>query len=250
MKILLASALVIITFAVCLPIGRASAQTAINKTIPVTKGQSIRFKFDYPSPVKISTWDKNEIQITGTVSINNGEHDDRFELNVSNSSNTIYVRNEIRNMGDIPQRITVRDGDTKIVFRNKSEWKRYMDEHGTTHNVNMGIDLDIELEIKVPRNVDTNLECTYGIVEVREFTGPLSVQSTYGGVDAALTEKNVGELVAETNYGSIYSNLDMNVDSGNAREEDFHILVRATPGTGPRYRFESPYGNVYLRKSK
>jgi hypothetical protein len=233
---------VIITFA-------ASAQTAINKTIPVTKGQSIRFKFDYPSPVKISTWDKNEILITGTVSINNGEHDDRFELNVNSSANTIYVRNEIRNMGDIPQRITVREGDTKIVFRNKIEWKRYMDEHGQSHNVNMGIDLDIELEIKVPRNVDTNVECTYGIVEVHDFIGPLSVQSTYGGVDASLVEKNVGELVAETNYGNIYSNLDMNVDD-SGKEEDFHMLVRATPGTGPKYRFESPYGNVYLRKSK
>jgi len=243
MKALITSALLIVTFT-------ASAQTAINKTIPVTKGQSIRFKFDYPSPVKISTWDKNEIQITGTVSINSGEHDDRFELNVNNSSTTIYVRNEIRGMEDIPQRITVHEGDTKIVFRNKTEWKRYMDEHGSTHNVNMGIDLDIELEIKVPRNVDTNLECTYGIVEVREFTGPLSVQATYGGVDASLVEKNVGELVAETNYGNIYSNLDMNVDGHNAKEEDFHTLVRATPGSGPKYRFESPYGNVYLRKGK
>jgi len=243
MKTLLASALIIVTFA-------ASAQTAINKTIPVTKGQSIRFKFDYPSPVKISTWDKNEILITGTVSINNGEHDDRFELNVSNSGNTIYVRNEIKNMEGIPQRITIREGDTKIVFRNKTEWKRYMDEHGTAHNVNMGIDLDIEIDIKVPRNVDTNLECVYGIVEVREFTGPLSVQATYGGVDASLVEKNVGELVAETNYGNIYSNLDMDVDGKGAKEEDFHILVKATPGTGPKYRFESPYGNVYLRKGK
>ncbi|HEX8061324.1 MAG TPA: hypothetical protein VF473_10335 [Cyclobacteriaceae bacterium] len=243
MKILLASALLFATFA-------ASAQTAINKTIPVTKGQSIRFKFDYPSPVKISTWDKNEIQITGTVSINNGEHDDRFELIVNNSSNTVYVRNEIKNMEDIPQRITIREGDTRIVFRNKSEWKRYVDEHGSSRNVNMGIDMEIELEIKVPRNVDTNMECTYGIVEVREFTGPLWVQSTYGGVDATLVEKNVGELVAETNYGNIYSNLDMNVNSGNAREEDFHILVKANPGTGPKYRFESPYGNVYLRKVK
>ncbi|MEI9917832.1 MAG: hypothetical protein WDO14_03400 [Bacteroidota bacterium] len=246
MKTLITTALLIIVFGV----GTTSAQTKVNKTIPVSKGQTIRFKFDYPSPVKISTWDKNEIQITGTVSINNGEADDRFELIVSNSGNTVYVRNEIRDMDNIPHRITITEGDTKIMFRNKIEWNRYQQEHGKSSNVSMGVDLEIELEIKVPRNVETNVECTYGIVEVREFVGPLSVQSTYGGVDASLTEKNVGELVAETNYGNIYSNLDMNVNRDGAREEDFHMLVRASLGTGPNYRFESPYGNVYLRKSK
>jgi hypothetical protein len=243
MKALLTSAALMVAIV-------AAAQTSINKTIPVTKGQTVRMKFDYPSPVKISTWDKNEISITGTVSINGGENDDAFQLDIKTSDNTIYVKNEIKNMDAIPQRITIKEGDTKIVFKNKTEWKKYMEEHGTSHNVNMGVDLDIELEIKVPRNVDTNLECVYGLVEVKEFVGPLSVQATYGGVDASLTEKNVGELVAETNYGNIYSNLDMVVNKDNAREEDFHILVRATPGTGPSYRFESPYGNVYLRKSK
>ena len=243
MKAILASAIL------CAAI-TASAQTAINKTVPVTKGQTIRLKFDYPSPVKISTWDKNEISITGTVSINGGEHDDAFQLDVRNSSGTIYIKNEIKNMDAIPHRITVHDGDTKIVFRNKSEWKKYQDEHGKSNNVNMGIDMEIELEIKVPRNVDTDVECVYGMVEVREFIGPLTVQATYGGVDASLTEKNIGELIAETNYGNIYSNLDLDVNKDGAREEDFHILVRANPGTGPRYKFESPYGNVYLRKSK
>jgi hypothetical protein len=243
MKTLLTTAALMVAIAV-------SAQTEINKTIPVTKGQTLRMKFDYPSPVKISTWDKNEILVTGTVSINNGEHDDKFQLNVSTSGNTIYIRNEIKDMEDIPQRITIKEGDTKIVFRSKSDWKKYQEEHGKSNNVNMGIDMEIELEIKVPRNIQTDLECVYGLVEVKEFTGPLSVQATYGGVDASITEKNVGELVAETNYGNIYSNLDMTVNKDNAREEDFHILVRANLGSGPNYRFESPYGNVYLRKSK
>jgi hypothetical protein len=228
----------------------ATAQTAINKTIPVTKGQTIRFKFDYPSPVKISTWDKNEIQITGSVSINNGESDDHFELIVSTAGNSVYVRNEIKDMDRIPHRITINDGESKITFKNEAEWKKYQEQHGRSNNVNMGVDMEIEIEIKVPKNIDTDLECVYGIVEVKEFTGSLSVQATYGGVDASLVEKNVGELVAETNYGNIYSNLDLNVNGDNMKEEDFHTLVRATPGSGPKYRFESPYGNVYLRKGK
>ena len=226
------------------------AQTPIDKTIPVTKGQTIRMRFDYPSPVKISTWDKNEISIKGTVDINGGESDDHFKLNVKTSGTTISISNEITDMDRIPHRITIHEGEKKIVFRNKSEWQKYQEEHGKSNNVNMGVDMKIVLEIKVPRNTETDVECVYGIVEIPEFTGPLTVQATYGGVDASLNEKNVGELIAETNYGNIYTNLDMNVNKNSAKEEDFHMLVRATLGTGPRYRFESPYGNVYLRKSK
>jgi hypothetical protein len=243
MRTIITSALIVAAFV-------ASAQTRIDKTVPVTKGQTIRMWFDYPQLVKVSTWDKNEISITGTVSINNGEHDDAFNLDVKTSSNTISIKNEIKNMDNIPRRITIRDGEQKIVFKSKSDFKKYQDEHGKVSNVNMGMDLDIELEIKVPRNIDTNVECVYGMVEITEFIGPLSVQATYGGVDVSLVEKNVGELIAETNYGNIYSNLDMEVNKDSAGEEDFHVLVKANPGTGPKYRFESPYGNVYLRKGK
>jgi hypothetical protein len=238
----------IITSALFAVAATVSAQTKIDKTIPVAKGQTIRMSFDYPELVRVSTWDKNEISITGTVSINGGENDDAFELDIKSSSNTVSIKNRIKNMEDIPQRITIHEGDTRIVFKSKSEWRKYQEEHGKSTNVNMGVDMDIVLDIKVPRNIDTNVDCTYGMVEIPEFVGPLTVQATYGGVDVSLVEKNVGELVAETNYGNIYSNLDMNVNKDNAKEEDFHILVRANPGTGPRYRFESPYGNVYLRK--
>src|SRR5687767_13991149 len=103
----------------CLSLGvGAYAQTPINKTIPVKTGQKISMRFDYPELIKVSTWDKNEVSVQGSVSINNGENDDAFELITSESGGTITIKNEIRNMKDIPHRITIRDGSEKIVFRN------------------------------------------------------------------------------------------------------------------------------------
>lgn len=228
----------------------AEAQTPVNKTIAVRSGQSVSMHFDYPELVKVSTWDKNEIAITGEVSINAGESDDAFQLLTDNSGSVISIRNEIRNMKGIPHRVTVVIDGQKMKFRDKTEWKKYQEEHGVKANmVNMGVDMDIELEIKVPRNMDTRIKAVYGMVEVRDFQAPLSVEATYGGVDAALTEQNVGELIAETNYGRIYSNLDFKPDKSNSREEDFHLYVAAKLGTGPRCRLESQYGNVYLRKA-
>ena len=114
--------------------------------------------------------------------------------------------------------------------------------------MNCGVDMDIVLEVKVPKSVETLVESVYGIVEVREFIGPLSVDATYGGVDAAVAERTTGELIAETDYGQIYTNLEMKF-SGDVVERDFHTQVSVKPGSGPRYSFESKYGNVYLRKA-
>ena len=106
------------------------AQTPINKTVAVQPGQKIEMHFDYPELIRVSTWDKNEISIQGTVSINGGESDDAFELLTSTSGNVISIRNEIKNMKDLPQRITIVDGSQKIVFKNKAEFKKYQDEQG------------------------------------------------------------------------------------------------------------------------
>jgi hypothetical protein len=236
--------------ALCLIAASASAQTIISKTIPLQKGQKIKMKFDYPELVKVSTWDKNEISFEGRVSINGGENDDAFKLDVSTSGSDVSLQNEITNMKSIPHRVTVtRDGE-KMIFRNRAEWQKYKDEHGGQHSMmNEGVEMDIQLEIKVPKNVETYVESVYGLVEVKDFSGPITVEATYGGVDASLAETSLGELIAETNYGHIYSNLNVKFNNQNTREENFHTLVSVKPGNGPRYSFESKYGNVYLRKN-
>ncbi len=230
---------------------RLMAQTPIQKSITVQRGQTISMHFDYPELIRVSTWDKNEISILGTVSINGGENDEAFELQVSTSGNEVSVRNEIKNMKNLPQRITITDGAKKLVFRNKEEWKKYQAEHGegTYSMKSYGLDMEIQLEIKVPRDFQTTLESVYGMVEIKQFSGPLTVMATYGGVDAALSEKNIGMLTAETNFGEIFSNLDTRFGDTKMREENFHTVVSAKPGTGPSYSFESKYGNVYLRKA-
>ena len=72
--------------------------------------------------------------------------------------------------------------------------------------------------------------------------------ATNAGIGAALQERSTGELVAETNFGQIYSNLDVKFSNDNMQEKDFHTYVSAKPGNGPRFSFESKYGNVYLGK--
>jgi hypothetical protein len=222
------------------------AQTPVNKSFPVQAGQKLDLYFDHPELMKVSTWDKNEVAITGTVSINNGENDDAFGLTSSASAGVLSIRGEMINLKSLPQRITIyRDGQ-KITFKNKEEYKKYTAESGRDYNMmSTGVDIDITLEIKVPKGMATNFRSVYGMVEVLNFDGPIDVTSTYGGVDASLNASRTGELSAETNYGTIYSNLDVKF---TGEEKNFYISVTAKPGSGPRQSFESKYGNVYLRK--
>ena len=225
------------------------AQTQINKSIPVSAGQSVLLHFDYPEMVRVSTWDKNEVSVQGTVSINNGESDDAFELFTTSSGNTVSIRNEIKNIKSLPQRYTIVDGTQKITFKDRAELKKYQEQNGRQFDVmSCGVDMEIVLEIKVPRNVKTKVESIYGMVEIKDFSGPLDVEATYGGVDAALTERAIGMITAQTNYGEIYTNFDSKF-GGDKIEKHFHTNVSAKPGSGPEYSFESKYGNVYLRKA-
>lgn len=238
----------ITSFLMILLTGVLHAQTPVNKTYAVKPGQRVSLRFDYPELVRISTWDKNEVSITGTVSINGGEHDEAFKLEESISGDELQIENRIVGLKELPHRITITRGSEKMTFKTKADFKKYCDETGYDYHVkSWGVDMDIVLEVKVPRNLETELECIYGLAEVKNFKGPLTVKATYGGVDVSVEEKATGELTAETNFGQIYSNLDLKFEG--VEERNFHMQVSAKPGTGPRYSFESKYGNVYLRKA-
>ena len=227
--------------------GALAAQTPVNKIYPVSSGQKIFLRFDYPELVKISTWDKNEISIGGSVSINGGENDAAFELIQSNSGSTINIENKIRSLKELPHRITLLNKGEKITFKTKADFEKYCEENGRNFNQRFeGVDMDILLEIKVPKNFEVKLESVYGMVEVKNYYGPLTVEAIYGGVDVTMQDKDAGELTAETNYGQIYSNLD--IKFSGSEFEDFHTYVSTKLGSGPNYSFESKYGNVYLRK--
>ena len=234
-------------FILSLVTGMLAAQTPVTKSFATKSGQKIIFQFDYPELIKVSTWEKNEIGITGTVSINGGENDDAFEITQSPSGNALIIEGRVKNIKQLPHRYTINRGEEKVTFKTLEDFEKYKKDHGRDFSfTSTGVDIDITLEIKVPRNMETKIEAKYGIVEVRDFAGPLAVDATYGGVDVVVQTNITGELIAETGYGEIYSNLDVKFSGTDLG--DFHTQVSVKPGTGPRYSFESKYGNVYLRK--
>lgn len=237
----------IIFFVMTFAFGITTAQTQINKSFSTIKNQNISLKFDYPQLIKISTWDKDEVQISGIVNINENENNGAFQIKESKEGNSLVIEGKVSEIDKLPHRITVHRGNEKLTFKTKEEYQKYCKTNNATFNtMSNGVDINIELEIKVPKSLKTQIEAKYGLVEVKNFGGEIAVNATYGGIDATVLENNIGKVSAETNYGQIYSNLDAKFTGKD--ENDFHTLVTATPGNGPQYNLESRYGNIYLRK--
>ncbi len=220
-----------------------AAQTTV-KTYPVKAGQTVTLKFDYPV-VRASTWEKNEVQVTAFVNINDHENDSAFSLTAATTADALVISNEIKGLDKLPRRYTIIQNGKKMMFRSKEEYQQAL-KTGTRERSYEGTDIDIVVEVKLPVQSNIVIKSVYGIVEMTNFNAPADVDATYGGIDATITAASVGRLKATTSYGQIYSNLDMKITDHT--ERDFFNSITAEPGKGPSYSLTSTYGKIYLRK--
>ena len=229
------------------------AQTKIEKSIPIRSGQKLVLNFDYPE-VTLQTWDKNEVLIKGVVSINRGENDSAFDLEVSSVAQQVTVTSVIKDKENIPQHVVIKKGETEYFFKAKDyndlAVQKFLEENGREYTyMSNGIIKEIKLEIFVPKNIETSVDAKYGLVEVKNFDAPLTIDAKYGGVDATIAAKSTGQITARSRFGEILTNLDIKFDQAHAMDKGDHWTeISATLGTGPRYWLESKYGKVYLRK--
>lgn len=222
-------------------------QTAIHKTFPVQKQQEVHLEFDFPQLIKLSTWDKNEIEISGTTNINNGENDSSFKITESSTSQQLNIQGKLENYKNLPQLITAYNGKEKIVFKNKEELKQYEKTNNIKLiNISYNSQVDIVLEIKIPRQLKTKIEATYGTIELKDFENTIIATSTYGSVDAKINEAKAGEIKLETFYGNIFTDLKLPIQT--TKKEDFHTIITASLGKSHQQEFSSKFGNIYLRK--
>jgi hypothetical protein len=232
--------------------GITFAQTKIEKRIPVQPGNKVEMNFDYPRLIKVHSWEKNEILIQGSVSINKGENDEAFEISTASSGQLITISSHLKNEESIPRRIVIVKGDQEYYFRtsdpNDPAIRKFTEEQGGYTSMNTGIIRDITLEIYVPKGMVCQVSAKFGMVEVTGFEGPLSVNAKFGGVDITIPVKTAGQVIARTKFGEILTNLDAKFQSAGDERHGHWTEIQAKLGNGPSYEVESAFGKVYLRK--
>ncbi len=224
------------------------AQTTINQSFPVTKGQTVSFHFEYPKNIQVSTWGGNEVVVEADVNIDNGESDHVFALTEKVENGKVSIVNKL-DMDAIPTRYYVSVNGNKVRFESKKDMETYIAENTNKSSIStyQTKDIEIKIRIKVPVNVATELTSVYGMVEIKNFNAPIKVNATYGGVDVSVAENAIGKLQLTTQYGKIYSNL--NLKSTEHVDKNFLTSITALQGKGPDYNFDSAFGNIYLRNA-
>ena len=218
------------------------AQTVVS--YPAKPGQAVVLKFDYPV-VRVTTWEKNEVSVTALVNINDHENDSAFTLSAKNEGDELVISDKIRDIDKLPRRYTIVQNGKKTIYRSKEDFLNAKTT-GKAEQSYEGTDIDVVLEIKCPAQSRTDIKSVYGIVEITNFHAPVTVDATYGGIDATIIAANTGKLKATTSYGQIYSNLDLKITDHT--ERDFFNSITAEPGSGPVFSLTSTYGKIYLRK--
>lgn len=237
-----------------LSVASVCAQSPVDKSFPVAGAKELVANFDHPN-VTLQTWDKNEVAIKGTVSINNGENDSNFELLASNNNGVLTITSNIKDKENLPRHIVVhKANDEEVVFKAKSiedpAVQKYLEENGRDYSyIQNSLLITIDLQIFVPKNMKTTVDVKYGLVEFKTFDAPLKVVAKYSKVDATIPS-SIGGITARTKHGEILTNLDISFDKAplNRDRGNKWTEISAHPGKGQDYFIESTYGTVYLRK--
>ncbi|HZY82038.1 MAG TPA: hypothetical protein VFE50_21085 [Cyclobacteriaceae bacterium] len=234
----------------------ALAQTPVEKSFPIQAAKELSLEFDHPD-VNIQTWDKNEVLIKGTVSINNGENDSAFELRSSNDGGLLRINSLIKDKENLPRHITIKKGEQEYHFKakdfNDPEVQKFLEENGRNYSyMSSGVLISVNLQVFVPKNFKTSVDAKFGTIEFKQFDAPLRVTAKHGKVDATVPP-TIGELVVRTKHGEILSNLDVKfdehpMDRGKRGGGPKWTEITAHPGKGQSYFIESQFGTVYLRK--
>ncbi len=179
------------------------------------------------------------------ASINDGENDSAFVLDEQLTNDVIVISDHIKNFDKLPRRYTIVRNGKKTIYKSRAEYQAASKE-GAMEKSYEGVDMEIVVEIKVPEHSITDIKATYGIVDLTAFNAPVTIDATYGGIDASINPEHTGKLQVTTSYGEILTNLDLHLTEHTDR--DFFHSITAEPGKGPSYQLTSDYGKIYLRK--
>lgn len=244
----------LLTLLCLLPSALCLAQTPIQKTVSTSGLNKASFQFKYPELIQFNTWDKSEILIKGTVTINNGDHDENFDLLVEKNGDAVIISSEIKDLDKLPKRIVIKKGDVTHYFntddKDDPEIKKFMNEQGWKNFSYMshGVIKEIKLEVFVPKNLELDIFSKYGIVEVESYSGPLTINAKYGAVDIKVPSSARHNLELSTKYGEVYSDMDIEYEKVGELAKVSPTIKGKLNGGGTLLDLESKYGQVYLRK--
>lgn len=242
---------------------QVTAQANYSATLDTDGIDKIYCKLDYAS-IDILSSDGNTIEIEGYITQNGLPNDKILQVDFSKKGSTY----ELIFKTDFEESKKSSTDEKIITFFGGKHTKTITDEM----HVNQAY--QIKLAMKVPRRLMVAADLTYGSISIDSYMNGLDLHSNYGEVKAQLNQivtspdvkiicnygtadvsipnNTSAQLSMKTDYGSIYSDLDIEprkVDGLTSIDNSYGQSVYTTLGSGNgSIHIEANYGTIYSRK--
>lgn len=250
------------------------AQKNVTDSYNLKGATSVEIDFQY-GDLTIEKHSGSELVLEGSAMVNGEEALQYFEIE-SDKTGNIFKLHSKADFDKVGKQLTIvmKDG-SKIFKRGKNISVEDAEEFdGEVKSVYHGVDVDASFTLKVPANLDLKVRSTYGSLTLKDYWKNMDIHSTYGDVDALLSDissspsfkikstysdvdvaipSNVNaELQLTTGYGQIYTDLDFQPnfkEKGKSCEFGQDISATLNKGGGS-IDLDATYSNVYLRKAQ
>lgn len=209
------------------------AQRIVEERHEINSDQSLRIEFDFADDIIINKWDKNEVYVKATVTLNDGEHNDNFKFNVVKNSRSLSIVSEIEDMNKISREcstIIIEDGDTTYINGNRVQW-------------------DLYFEVYIPDHIEFDVETINGDIALKGLSGPMEISTINGDIDLFIPKTLQADLTMETINGTMYTNMDLEI----LQKKEGLCRIRGDVesklnGGGPEISLSTINGTMYLRE--
>ena len=208
------------------------AQRVEEKTIDWHAGQEVQLDLKYAHQIQIKTWDKPEVSLRVSVTINDNTLNEAWSMTTDTSDGQIQVTTDLDQA----------DGH----FRGDCEGSNY-------HSDGTSFCSFIVYDIYLPEAALLRVETLAGDITIEGTAAPVYAKSLSGFVDADWPVQQGADVTMKSITGEVYTNLDLAIDESD-RERNRRGLVgweieATVAGGGKKVELESISNDVYFRKA-
>ena len=225
--------LIIIT---CLIASFGRAQKVIERNISY-KGQFIEMNTAFASEIEVKTWDKSNIYFKATLSSEEPELLEFYDLKIEEGSNNISIVSDTEEFFDAYR--TKRKKENKKYWCQEYEFNYILYVPKKANFMIKSINGSVKSDI-IEGNFEADL--INGNIEILKYTGILKLNTINGAIDL-----NVGNasFIAETIHGDIYADENLKLTSHD-RHVGQKVESLASKGAS-KLKLNTINGNMYLR---
>ncbi|WKN42892.1 hypothetical protein [Tunicatimonas pelagia] len=208
------------------------AQRLEERTIIWQPGQDIELDLKYAQNIQIKTWDKPEVSLRISVSINNDELNDAWSLQTTTDEEKVRVTSDLEKP----------DG----YYQGDCSGSDYQMGENSFCSL-------IVYDIYLPQEATLRVETLGGDITIQGVTAPVYAKSLSGFVDADWPAQQGATVSMKSITGEVYTNLDLAIDESDKRENRRSPIgweIDATvAGGGKKVELESISNDVYFRRA-